>query len=479
MKHSHSYFLSLILTLFPIVSWGQERVSREPVDTAYMARVEQMIDSLERVQQVKAAVHQYEIHLLQEETTLHYEELLPLLRGSIQYLSNKNFNEREGRFRTYDHETADVVTEFTPLAVTYVLEIAGVKGRSKLPRLLTANAISLALNTGLCMGLKNSVNEWRPNQQNSHSFPSHHTAMSFLGATILDREYGHISPWISVGGYTAATTTALLRIQHNAHYVNDVFMGAGIGILSAQFGYFLADKIYGADGIRQPYVDLQDFQRFAHFWERPTSLALISGSNWTSKRIQQDAFQVLASDFTGNVTLRTASTYYTGVEYTHFFSQNWAAEARLLAEITQVKADISGSSNIHSANIMGQHLNQWEAAAAIKYSVPFKLEQRISFRLMLGDCFTPKTTFHYDTSTFSSFPHADDFSTVETLNPNTSATAFLRIPHSHKFLLGAGFGVDMLNSRRYVAGIQVDYSHVFSPIFPNRLSISTVWRILL
>lgn len=464
MRRSLAYGFCLTFFLFSHLAWGQERVTREAVDTAYMVRVEQMIDSLERVQKIKEVVRQYEAERMKEESSLHYEEMLPLLRGGIQYWSNKDFNDREGRFGTYDGETADIATEVAPLAVTYLLEIAGVKGRSKLPRLLTANAISIALNTGLCMGLKNTVHEWRPNRTDHKSFPSHHTALAFLGATILDREYGHLSPWISVGGYAAATSTALLRIQHNAHYINDVFMGAGIGVMSAQLGYFFADKIYGAEGIRQPHTTLHDLQRFARFWDCPTSLALLSGSNWTSKRIGEDAFQIMASDFGGKVTLRTASTYYTGVEYSQFLSRHWAVDVRLLAMITQVKADVSGSATLHAADVMGQHLNQWEGAASLKYSVPFKLEQRVSFRLSLGDCFTEETRFRYEETYSSASP---------------SATTFLRIPRSHKLLVGGGIGVDVLNSRRYVAGIQIDYSHVFSPIFPNRVSISTLWRILL
>jgi len=478
MKHLLPHLLILILSLFPFLSRGQRNVVREPVDTAYISRVEQMIDSLERVQKVKEAVQKYESHLLREESTLHYEEMLPLLRGSIQYLSNNTFNEREGRFRTYSHETADAILELSPLAVTYLLEIAGVKGRSKLPRLLTANAISVALTSGLSLGLKRISHERRPNQQDYNSFPSHHTALAFLGASILDREFGHVSPWISVGGYSAATATAMLRLQHNAHYVNDIFMGAGIGVLSAQLGYFFADKFYGTKGIRQPHADLQDFYRFARFWGKPTSLALFSGSNWTSKHIHQNAFQILAPDFTGNVTLRTASTYYAGVEYSHFFSPYWAAEARVQTAITQVKTDISGSSSLHSVNVMAQHLNQWEAIAALKYSVPFKLEQRISFRLMLGDCYTHDTTFDYDLSTFSA-SSSESLSAAIPLAASTSNSSFVRIPSSHKFLIGGGLGVDVMSTRRYVAGIQIDYSHVFSPILPNRLSISTLWRILL
>lgn len=463
MNRSFRYFFSLTFLFFSLFAWGQDRVTREPIDTAYMVRVEEMIDSLERVERIKEVVRGYEMRLLEEESSLHYEELFPLLRGGVQYWSNKRFNERDGRFARYGCESVDVVTEVAPLAVTYLLEVAGVKGRSKLPRLLTANAISLALNTSLCMGLKNMVHEWRPNGTNRESFPSHHTALAFLGATVLDREYGHVSPWISVGGYAAASGTGFLRLLHNAHYINDVFMGAGIGVLSAQLGYFVADRIYGADGIRRPRTGLQDLQRFARFWERPSSVGLISGSHWTSKRIGADGFEVLASDFTGKVMLRSASTYYTGVELSEFLSEHWGVEGRLLTAVTQVKADVWGSTAVHSADVMGAHLNQWEVSASVKYSVPFRLDQRVWFRATVGDYVTEETDFGYADGVVS----------------EAGCATFVRIPSSHRLMVGGGMGVDILSSRRYVAGIAVDYGHVFSPLFRNRVGISTVWRILL
>ena len=53
------------------------------------------------------------------------------------------------------------------------------------------------------------------------------------------KEYKDVSPWICVGGYMVATTTGALRIANRAHWLSDVIMGAGIGLLSVEIGYML------------------------------------------------------------------------------------------------------------------------------------------------------------------------------------------------------------------------------------------------
>ena len=60
-----------------------------------------------------------------------------------------------------------------------------------------------------------------------------------------------MSPWISVGGYVVATTVGVSRILNNRHWISDVLAGAGIGILSVEFGYLFADLIFKEKGLYQ------------------------------------------------------------------------------------------------------------------------------------------------------------------------------------------------------------------------------------
>jgi hypothetical protein len=90
----------------------------------------------------------------------------------------------------------------------------------------------------------------RPDGSTANSWPSGHTATSFVGATILHKEYGLTrSPWYSVAGYGVATATGVMRVLNNRHWISDVMSGAGIGILSAELGYALCDLLFKGKGL--------------------------------------------------------------------------------------------------------------------------------------------------------------------------------------------------------------------------------------
>lgn len=106
-----------------------------------------------------------------------------------------------------------------------------------------------SFNERMCVGLsayavmalavnitKVAVREPRPDSGARNSFPSGHTATAFTGAELMRLEYG---VWGGVAGYSVATWVAFLRLYNNRHWVNDVLAGAGIGILSANVGYWL------------------------------------------------------------------------------------------------------------------------------------------------------------------------------------------------------------------------------------------------
>lgn len=90
----------------------------------------------------------------------------------------------------------------------------------------------------------------RPDGSTANSWPSGHTANSFVGATILHKEYGLTrSPWFSVAGYGIATATGVMRVLNNRHWVSDVMSGAGIGIFAGELGYALSDLIFKGKGL--------------------------------------------------------------------------------------------------------------------------------------------------------------------------------------------------------------------------------------
>ncbi len=137
-----------------------------------------------------------------------------------------------------------------------MLNTAGVQGRSSLQRLAVSNALSFAMMAGMVNTIKHTTKELRPDGSTRNSFPSGHTATAFAAATILHKEYGLTrSPWYSIAGYSVATATGICRILNNRHWVSDVLVGAGIGILATDIGYALGDLIYKDKGLRRSYLE--------------------------------------------------------------------------------------------------------------------------------------------------------------------------------------------------------------------------------
>ena len=89
---------------------------------------------------------------------------------------------------------------------------------------------SAALTLGVTYGLKYTIDETRPNGDNSQSFPSAHTSISFFSAEFMRKRYG----WeYGVPAYVAATFVAYSRVESREHYTHDVIAGAVIGIVSS------------------------------------------------------------------------------------------------------------------------------------------------------------------------------------------------------------------------------------------------------
>jgi len=136
----------------------------------------------------------------------------------------------------------DDYLKYAPAASVYVLDLAGVKARHKILDRTIILAISTVLSSQVVTALKHGTHQLRPDQSTYNSFPSGHTTTAFVGAELMNQELGWRSPWYSVAGYSMATGTALLRIMNNRHWLSDVIAGAGIGMLTTKFSYWLYSK---------------------------------------------------------------------------------------------------------------------------------------------------------------------------------------------------------------------------------------------
>lgn len=142
------------------------------------------------------------------------------------------------------HTSMDNYLQYAPLGAVFALKGLGVKSRSSFINQVAITAKSELLMALIVTGMKKSFPTQRPSGE-PYSMPSGHAAKAFVSAAILDMEYRDISPWISVGGYAMATTTAVLRVANNEHWISDVMMGAAIGIASTKIVYLTHQYRWG------------------------------------------------------------------------------------------------------------------------------------------------------------------------------------------------------------------------------------------
>lgn len=142
-------------------------------------------------------------------------------------------------------DALDDALRLVPLATTYTLKASGVEGASSWKRLGVNTMASLVICYGTTQALKHTISKDRPDGSDNRSFPSGHSSIAFAAAHQLHKEYGKVSPWISVGGYAVAVFTAVDRVRRDRHDWLDVTAGAATGIASTELGYWIGDKITG------------------------------------------------------------------------------------------------------------------------------------------------------------------------------------------------------------------------------------------
>ena len=185
-------------------------------------------------------------------------------------------------FRTH----IDDYSQFFGPVMTVGLKLGGVEGRSDWPRLLASAGLSYGIMAAFVNGIKYTAKEMRPDGSTANSWPSGHTATSFVGATLLHKEYGLTrSPWYSVAGYGVATATGVMRVLNNRHWVSDVMSGAGIGILSTELGYAISDVLFKGKGLLRNNMSIDN--------EDPSFFGISMGLGIGSKAIGFDLLEDL------------------------------------------------------------------------------------------------------------------------------------------------------------------------------------------
>jgi membrane-associated phospholipid phosphatase len=161
---------------------------------------------------------------------------VPELKNRIQEKMNWNASENVNLF--------DDELRYAPMGAVALLSLTGLKGKHKILEEVVVGGISYVLADFIVYRTKQATQITRPNPEYGNtSFPSQHASMAFVGATLLHREFGYISPWISVGGYGLATWVAYARIARNRHFLPDVLMGSAVGIMSTNATFWMYDAL--------------------------------------------------------------------------------------------------------------------------------------------------------------------------------------------------------------------------------------------
>ncbi len=135
------------------------------------------------------------------------------------------------------NNSLDDYLQYVPMAQMYLFDAVGFKHKNSVIDQTKYLAISQLSSSLIVHFLKNVTNVERPTGAD-YSFPSGHTAAAFVGATVLFQEFKNTEPLIAYSGYLFATTTGVLRMTNNAHWLPDILVGAGIGILTTNLVYY-------------------------------------------------------------------------------------------------------------------------------------------------------------------------------------------------------------------------------------------------
>ena len=302
------------------------------------------------------------------------------------------------------HSEIDNYTQFSGIALTMGLKMAGVEGRSSWPRLFASSLASYAVMAAFVNGIKYTASELRPDGSTYNSWPSGHTATAFAGATILHKEYGLTrSPWYSIAGYTVATATGVMRVLNNRHWVSDVLSGAGIGILSTELAYGICDLFFKQKGLL-----MNDLAYYPDLSVNPSFFSISMGIGLGNKNLTIPGFNFGitvddSSPDTEPIELKFRSATAVGAEGAWFFNPYIGIGGRLRVKSTPINgwsqfADIERKSlneiasqpefedaiTYFNIDIESDHITEFAADAGLYFSWPLSSRFAIGSKLLVG-----------------------------------------------------------------------------------------------
>jgi len=386
----------------------------------------------------------------------------------------QDYRNANAKLRLVSHFKTEVdnYTQYAPFAAATIMNVAGVKGRSKLVRFAASSAASFAVMAAFVNTIKHTAKEMRPDGSTANSWPSGHTATAFAAATILHKEYGMtVSPWYSVAAYTCATATGAMRVLNNRHWVSDVLSGAGIGIVSGELGYALCDLLFKDKGLnRNDLAYYPDINSDPSFFSVNMGIGLDSQKDFTfvydNSAGEGDDIRELPLKFRNSTVL--------GVEGAYFFNKYIGVGGRLKVKTTPVGnfPDIADAmyagyesyqemlpgmeNNVQSAifNIESDHLSEFTGSLGAYFNLPLGSRFALGSKLLAG---TTKTNSLDIDATYAGKVYRNYKETDEDYEITWNA---LTIDASNAFAIGTGLALTFAYKSNFSWKAFVDYDVV-------------------
>lgn len=366
---------------------------------------------------------------------------VPLIVGGLIVKGeNDHFRALRNRYIPTFQKHYDDYLQYIPAAVMLGLKVSGVEGRSSWGRMLTSDAFSAILMAASVNAIKSTTKVMRPDGSSHNSFPSGHSATAFMAATMLHKEYGLTrSPWYSIGAYSIATVTAVSRQLNNRHWLSDIMVGAGIGILSTEFGYYFADLIFKDKGIKHRNLpdDVIDTTK------RPSSFGYYIGFGLIPTNLH----------LTEDILLKPSTGSTAGFEGTWFFSPYIGIGGRFTVSNIPIALDNGRYLRVHSSlnskleAIQPAATDILSLSAGTYFSYPLTNRWLAGTKFLLGTDYSSGnsiTAFYHDT------PTENELKSMDIVN----------IKEFHTFSIGTGISLSYIVKRNFGVKLFLDYNFI-------------------
>lgn len=137
-------------------------------------------------------------------------------------------------FRTH----VDDYIHYAPILMMYTADLCGVPAKNNMWNQTKYLIMSEAITSGIVWSLKIGLGIQRPNYGTYNAYPSGHTSQAFVQSQVLYNEFRETAPLLAASGFLFSISTGALRVLNNRHWVPDVLLGAGIGILVTNAIYY-------------------------------------------------------------------------------------------------------------------------------------------------------------------------------------------------------------------------------------------------